>query len=274
MPKKPKTHVKDPRDWNRSLCGRITVIWADPPKSLTCNHCTRMINDGRWAKFERARKKHKAKSFNNQGIPKLTPKQLQFAQHPEVMINPHKAAVDVGYSEGYAKNAAKRMRKQLGTLIMEYQEKAAERAIITKAKVQTELSYLAFANLKDYFVEMTDGMVVPKSIDELTREQAAAVQEYTLSKTPFPDGKFRLVSIKLADKRANLVDLGKTLGMFDRTLKIEDKRKAGGLGEVPTEALEAAEKYLMAAAQGVQDKLGDRKAITAEFTPVESPDEG
>ncbi|MGL5736183.1 MAG: terminase small subunit, partial [Beijerinckiaceae bacterium] len=118
-------------------------------------------------------------------------------------------------------------------------EKAEQKFDITADKVLQRLAAIAFAQPGDYYkwgtreVEKstkdgsiylaTESFVELKPSDELTDIQKLAIAgaEMTISKTGEP-----VVSVKMADRRAALVDLGKHLKLF--TDKHEHAGDGGG----------------------------------------------
>ncbi len=268
------THIKNPEAKRESLCWRKSVDFAKNNSDATCKTCQRLAVDGTLRGKEWAANASKWEGYNNTGEPKFTEKQVAFAEHPKVMVNAKQAAIDAGYSPSFAKSQAKALRKQLAPLIMEYQERAKQIAAISVAAIQTELAGMGFANILDYFIIREDGAMRPKQLNELTRSQASAVQEVKVIETEDPlTGETRTVIgyLKLADKRANLVELGKTLGMFNK-LQIEDKREVATLmKEVPTEALEKAENILMDAVAMAREQRSQNEAVEGEFTKLPSP---
>lgn len=261
-----KTHIRNPRKRNESLCNRMSVKFEDDPKEASCQVCLSLAAEGRLEELSLPRKQ---KGANQSGDARYTPMQRSFAAHPHVTTNPKQAALDAGYSESYAQNHAYALRKQLAPLIMSMQEAAAKHAAISKSKVQSELAAMGFANIIDYFnVDPETGAMTPKQLNELTREQAAAIQEVKLCEFK---GRMVIESLKLADKRANLVELGKTLGMFNK-ITIEDKREERVmLQDVPTEALEEAESLLLAAVSRARDQKSKNNAIDGEFEELPAP---
>jgi len=229
--------------------------------------------DGTLEKATFARNKQQTGS-NSTGTPRFTEKQRAFAAHPEVTTNWRKAALESGYSQSFAKTQAIALRKQLAPLIMEYQERAKQLSAISTARIQTELASMGFANVLDYFDVSPDGSVKPKMLHELTREQAAAIQEVEVIAFEI-EGEpttYRIGRIKLADKRANLVELGKTLGMFNKIV-VEDKREGTLLmRDIPNDALEAAEQMLLGAAADAKEQREKNDAIPGEFKELPSPD--
>lgn len=258
-----KTHIRNPRQRNESICNRMSVKFADNNPEATCKVCLSLAADGTLEKLSLPKRQ---KGANNSGDPRYTEMQRDFAAHPLVHTNPRKAAVDSGYSESYAKSHAHALREQLAPLIIQYQEMAAKRNALSTAKVQNELAAMGFANILDYFhVDEETGAMRPKQLNELTREQASAIQEIKVVEF---EGKMVVGHLKLADKRANLVELGKTLGMFNK-FTIEDKREEKlALNEIPTDALEEAESVLLAAVSAARNQKAKNEAIEGELLPA------
>jgi hypothetical protein len=252
------------------------VDYAEKYSDATCKRCQRLAVDGTLEKLEnKARTKQNPESVNNRGKPRYTAMQKAFAADPNVTTDPHGACLRAGYAASYAKSQALALREQMAPLIMEYQEAAKRRTAISVAKVQTELAAMGFANVLDFYHIEEDGRMIPKMLNELTREQAAAIQEVEVIPfiSPITGEEIMVVGrVKLADKRANLVELGKTLGMFNK-IQIEDKREAKLLmDDVPTDTLEQAEQLLLTAAASAKDKRKNKEAIPGEFKELTSPD--
>ena len=270
MPKPNKIHIRHPANGKLSMCMRKSVKQADELSGVTCESCLTKIADGQYERAQFARNSSAEDGRNETGQPRFTEMQRAFAAHPAVTTNPQTAAIDAGYSRAYAKSHAIKLRKQMTPLIIQLQEKAKKLSAISVAKVQTELASMGFANVIDYFDIDESGRMMPKKLNELTREQAAAIQEVKLVEYETLDGEnsIRIGWLKLADKRANLVELGKTLGMFNKIV-IEDKREQTLLmNDIPTEALEEAENLLLAAAAIAKDNKANAAAIPGEFKEI------
>lgn len=276
MARQLKTHIRNPQAKKESLCQRMSVDFAEKQSLASCKTCRSMAVDGKLRSLEFEHNASKWEGYNNTGEPRYTDKQVKFSRHPQVTTNAKIAALDSGYSEAFAKSGAIQLRKQLAPLIMEYQERAKALAAISVARIQTELASMGFANVIDYFNIDDNGQLHAKQLNELTRPQAAAIQEVKLIEYEDPEtGEVRHVIgwLKLADKRANLVELGKTLGMFNK-IQIEDKRESTLLiKEVPTEALEQAEALLIGAVKIAREQKSKNEAIPGEFTKLPSPGE-
>ena len=96
-------------------------------------------------------------------------------------------------------------------------EKAAEKAVISASRVLEELAKIGFANIADFTKVMPNGDLVT-DFSKITPDELAAVAEITVEE--YKDGRgfgardVKRTKVKLNDKRAALVDIGKHLGMF------------------------------------------------------------
>lgn len=166
----------------------------------------------------------------------LTPKQERFVAEYLIDLNATQAAVRAGYSAKSAAEQACRLliNVKVAKAIEAAQAARAVRTEITQDMVLKELAKLGFANMQDY-MQVTSGGEPYADLSALTRDQAAAITEFTVE--DFTEGRgedtrdVRRVKFKLADKRAALVDIGKHLGMF------KDKVELSGAGGGPVEAI-------------------------------------
>jgi phage terminase small subunit len=94
--------------------------------------------------------------------------------------------------------------------VQELMEKAGRRAEITAARVLEEMAKLAFHNPADYIKIDEDGSAIV-DLSKLDRDQAAAIAEVISERGQ--DGKIR-TRIKLVDKKAALVELGRHFGLW------------------------------------------------------------
>jgi phage terminase small subunit len=96
-------------------------------------------------------------------------------------------------------------------------ERAAARYQVTTDRVIGELARIAFANSLDYWRVDSNGDPI-LDLAKITRDQGGAISEIIVDE--YKDGRstdareVKRVRIKLADKRAALVDLGRHLGLF------------------------------------------------------------
>ena len=100
----------------------------------------------------------------------------------------------------------------------------AKRTEVTADRVIAELARIAFANARDY-IRIGDAGTWDVSLPH--RDAAAAVQELTITEE---SGGRQRVRVKLADKRAALVDLGRHFGLFQQS--------SGGALRAPPEQLD------------------------------------
>lgn len=100
--------------------------------------------------------------------------------------------------------------------IQEMKEALSVRTTITQQKVLEELAKIGFANYGD-FVEIDADGKTTVDVKKLTKDQLAAISEMQVDTTK--DGRQR-VRVKLHDKRAALMDIGKHLGMFREKIEV------------------------------------------------------
>ena len=151
----------------------------------------------------------------------LTDKQMAFCREYVVDGNATQAAIRAGYSERTARQqGAENLTKPVIRAEIAKREAVLEERTGVKAEaVVRELALLGFANMADYMQVTSEGDPYI-DLSKLTPDQAAALQEVTVDELVEGRGQnkreVRRVRIKLADKRAALVDLGKHLGLFER----------------------------------------------------------
>lgn len=150
----------------------------------------------------------------------MNPRQQRFVEEYLVDLNATQAAIRAGYAEGSAKVTASRMLTDdnVAAAIAEAKAKRSERTEITQDMVLRELALIGFANAGDYFDWDADGITLRPKAD-LTREQQAVVAEVSETVTE----KGGTIRLKLHDKRASLVDIGRHLGMFPSRHEVTGK---------------------------------------------------
>lgn len=113
--------------------------------------------------------------------------------------------------------------------IQELREQSAARTTVTVARVLEEMAKIGFANMMDYMKVQEDGTAYV-DLKDLSRDKAAAISEIVVDE--FVEGRgdearaVKRVRLKLHDKRAALMDMGKHLGMFKQ--QVEHTGKDGG----------------------------------------------
>ena len=156
----------------------------------------------------------------------MTPKQVRFTEEYLVDLNGTKAAIRAGFSKKTARQQGQRLltNVDIQEAIAVGMEERSKRTEVTADRVVTELAKLGFANAGEYF-KWGPGGITLKDQEELTPDQQAAVAEVSQTITD----KGGTIRLKLHDKRAALVDLGRHLGIFkdgiDLTVRYEDALK-------------------------------------------------
>ena len=165
----------------------------------------------------------------------LTVKRAMFVQEYLVDLNATQAAIRAGYAPDSASVEGCRLLAdaKVEAAVQEGMNARAARLAISQDRVAAELGKLGFSNMLDYLSVPEEG---DPSIDltGMTRDQAAALTEFTVEEQTTGRDRDRVttkrVRIKLADKRAALVDLGRHLGMFKE--RVELTGKGGGPVEI------------------------------------------
>lgn len=149
----------------------------------------------------------------------LNPKQKRFVAEYLKDLNATQAAIRAGYSAKTASviGCENLTKPNIAAAIAAGQAKIADKLELTAERVLAELALLGFSNMDDF--ASVDGKGSPAlDLSKLNRSQWAAVNQIKVD----DDGA---VTLKLYDKRAALVDLGKHLGLFtekhDHTVIVE-----------------------------------------------------
>lgn len=126
-----------------------------------------------------------------------------------------------------AVKASRMMAKpEVANRIAEIRQALVVKTEITAQRVLEELAKIGFANYGD-FIMVDDNGRSTVDIKKLSKDQLAAISEMEINTSE--DGKQR-IKVKLHDKRAALMDIGKHLGMFRD--KIEVSGPDGGAIQV------------------------------------------
>jgi len=165
----------------------------------------------------------------------LTGKQRAFVREYLIDLNATQAAKRAGYSDktAYASGAENLTKPQIASAIEAAMKLRAERTDITADRVLKELAKIGFSDIRkaikwhSHLVNEEDNpdggdvavikTIVTNQVEligsaDLDDETAAAISEISQNATGG-------IKLKLHDKRAALVDIGKHLGMF--TEKVE-----------------------------------------------------
>jgi phage terminase small subunit len=149
-----------------------------------------------------------------------------FAREYVIDLNGTRAAIAAGYSAKTADVKASQLLAEVKVqrLVDGLLSKRASKLELKAEQVVEELRRLAFSNMMDYMEIDEDGQPRGLNLSNLTRDQAAAIQEVSEDTTGGQgDGERRLVlrrKFKLADKRGSLELLGRHLGMFQDNVKV------------------------------------------------------
>jgi phage terminase small subunit len=151
-------------------------------------------------------------------IVKANARSEKFAHEYVIDLNGRRAAIASGFSPRGAAVAAVRMLKKgnVRRLIDQLKAERASKLSIKGEMVIEELKKLAFSNIRDY-TRVNNGGQLDVDLSNLTREQAAAIQEFTVDTHGTYDGERGAVlrtKLKLADKQRALELLGKHLKLF------------------------------------------------------------
>lgn len=152
----------------------------------------------------------------------LTPKQQAFVAEYLIDLNATQAAIRAGYSEKTAQEQASRLLSNVivSEAIQAAMQERSKRTEITQDMVLRELARIGFSDIRKLFNE--SGSL--KRVEELDDDAAAFVSSVEVVTRKVPGGEDNEVEhtakIKMWDKRAALVDVGKHLGMFKETVNL------------------------------------------------------
>jgi phage terminase small subunit len=183
----------------------------------------------------------------------LTPAQALFVQEYLVDLNATQAAIRAKYApESAAVQGHRLVRKaNVASAIQQAMDARAARTNVTQDRVIAELAKLGFANMADYMRTTSQGDPY-LDLSNLSRDQSAAIAEVTVD--DYVEGRgedarsVKRVRVKLADKRAALVDIGRHLGMFRD--KIEMSGPNGGPIPLAVNVASLTDEQLAAALAG------------------------
>jgi phage terminase small subunit len=159
----------------------------------------------------------------------LTAKQRRFVEEYLIDKNATQAAIRAGYSKKTAANIGyENVRKpEIAAEIESGLASLSEKTGITAERVIRELGKLAFVDMRRLFTDT--GQLV--SVTELDDDTAAALSSVEVVTRLVPGSENEdglkdvehIHKIKVWDKRAALVDLGKHLGLFPTNVELTGK---------------------------------------------------
>jgi phage terminase small subunit len=172
----------------------------------------------------------------------LSAQQQRFIAEYLIDQKPKAAAVRAGYAESSAHITASkllanpRVWPEIEKGLAEQRQKITSYTEITVERVVAELAKIGFANIGSFITVDADGD--PRTtFKNIGPDQFAAVSEITTDRIisgPAEDKQeVKRVRVKLHDKRAALVDLGKYLGIFDRDRNSDDANTVVVSGGLP-----------------------------------------
>ena len=165
---------------------------------------------------------HKA---NIQDMSKLTPRRAEFVRQYIKSLNAAGAARAAGYAPSSANTEGSRLlaNADVQHAISEARAQLAEREQVTPERIVSELASIAFSDLGDYF--RLDGKNASIDFSNLPIGATKALESITVDE--YVEGRgdnaqnVRRIRVRLHDKRAALVDLAKTLGMFSDGVNVQ-----------------------------------------------------
>lgn len=148
----------------------------------------------------------------------MTPKQQRFVEEYLIDLNATQAAIRAGYSAKTAEQQGFQLLQNtsVAAAVAERQAAISEKLEITQERIVQELAKIGFSDIRQLFTE-GGGL---RRIETLDDRAAACLSSVEVITRRVPgcdrdDPEYENVAkIKLWDKRAALVDLGKHLGMF------------------------------------------------------------
>lgn len=140
----------------------------------------------------------------------LTDQNKRFGEEYIIDLHITNSAIRAKYSKKTAYSIGQRLLKnvEMQDYIQKLMKERSERTNITQDKVLKELAHLGFSNIKNYIKASTDGFIVFKDIDQISEEDARAIESI---KVNVKEGK---IEFKLHSKSRGLELIGRHLGMF------------------------------------------------------------
>ena len=159
----------------------------------------------------------------------ITDRMKKFVDEYLIDFNATQAAIRAGYSPDTANEQGSQLlaRPDIRELVAEGQKEIAERTQTFQDNAVEELKLVGFSDLADFLTVKEGGIVEQKPFDELTKEQTKCIKKIkqTVRSSHSADGTIlhqtAVIEIELHDKLKALELLGRHLGMFNDTLRLE-----------------------------------------------------
>ena len=156
---------------------------------------------------------------------KLTPRRSEFVRQYIKSLNAAAAARAAGYAQSSSKTEGSRLLANVDVqqAITEARAQLAEREQVTPERIVSELASIAFSDLGDYF--RLEGKNASIDFSNVPLGATKALESITVDEYVEGRGEnaetVRRIRVRLHDKRAALVDLAKTLGMFSDGVNVQ-----------------------------------------------------
>ncbi|HQG22619.1 MAG TPA: terminase small subunit, partial [Smithellaceae bacterium] len=159
----------------------------------------------------------------------ITDRMKKFVDEYLIDFNATQAAIRAGYSPDTANEQGSQLlaRPDIRELVAEGQKAIAERTQTFQDNAVDELKIVGFSDLADFLTVKEGGIVEQKSFDQLTKEQTKCIKKIkqVVRSSHSADGTIlhqtATLEVELHDKLRALELLGRHLGMFNDTLRLE-----------------------------------------------------
>lgn len=156
----------------------------------------------------------------------MNKRQELFIQEYLIDLNGTQAAIRAGYSPKTANEQASRLLANVNirARIEKAMAERSRRTGINQDRVLLELAKIGFVNISDV-VDPETAKILPNAKEE----DLACIQSIKVKPTEWGTER----EVKMYDKRATLVDIGRHLGMFKDKVEIEGTEKVVIVDDIP-----------------------------------------
>ena len=156
----------------------------------------------------------------------MNKKQERFVEEYLIDLNGTQAAIRAGYSPKTANEQASRMLANVNIRahIKKAMAERSRRTGINQDRVLMELAKIGFVNISDV-VDPETAKILP----DAKEEDLACIQSIKVKPTEWGTER----EVKMYDKKAALVDIGRHLGMFKDKLEVEGVEKVVIVDDIP-----------------------------------------